>query len=120
MIKMPEIPATHEASADTFLGVASAANCSISSGNPKGAIIVHGTAETIHPVMMAALNDAKAKGITVIITPDPIPDHVAILEMAPPLPEIPHHLFRKKNYHEKANPNQLWYAKFDKRRRRKL
>jgi hypothetical protein len=94
--------------------------CSISSINPKGAIIVRGSAETLDPRMMEALTDAKAQGITVIFTPDPIPDHVAILEMAPPLPEIPRHPFREKNYHERANPNQPWYAKFDKRRRRKF
>ena len=83
-----------------------------------GTIIIHGTG-TLCPEMREAILAAQNQGVEIIYAHEPTPDHIVILNAAPPMPEI--NLAALKLTHaERATPNQPWYAKFQKKRRRKF
>jgi len=83
-----------------------------------GTIIVIGSGP-IRREVEEALASARAAGITVIFREDPPPiDMVAVIHAMPPMPEI-NFAALKRTHAERANPNQPWYAKFQKKRRRK-
>ena len=84
--------------------------------NDKATIIVTG-AEPLHAACMAAMADAEKQGVTAIFLPDPPP--LVLIKAMPPMPEINFALL-KQPHAERAMPNQPWYAKFQKKRRRKF
>ena len=81
-----------------------------------GTIIVTGSGP-LHAEVMAALMDAQKQGITVIFREDPPPMEILAIQLMPPMPEI-NFAALKRTHAERATPNQPWYAKFQKRRRR--
>jgi hypothetical protein len=48
-----------------------------------------------------------------------LPPVELIIRIPPPLPELKNLVSLKTTAYERANPNQPWYAKFQKRRRHK-
>jgi hypothetical protein len=84
-----------------------------------GTIIVHG-AGTISREVAEVLAAARNAGFTVVFHADlpPSPAIETVIQALPPPPEI--NLDGLKRTHaERATPNQPWYARFQKNRRRK-
>lgn len=82
-----------------------------------GAIIIHGSG-TLHHEVREAILAAQNHGVEIIYSHEPTPDHIMIINAAPPMPEI-NFTALKQTHAERATPNQPWYAKFQKKRRRK-
>ena len=81
-----------------------------------GTIIIDGPG-TLHHEVREAILAAQQQGVEVIYMPEPLPDHIMVINAAPPMLKI-NFAALKCTHAERATPNQPWYAKFQKRRRR--
>ncbi len=68
--------------------------------------------------MREAILAAQQQGVEVIYKHEPLPGHIIIINAAPPMPKV-NLAALKRTHAERSTPNQPWYAKLQKRRRRK-